>query len=115
MGAQGGDVASDRQGRGDGVVVVQQSLASLTEIPCGLEYDEEDRQGEALRPQIAKTKKRTSEALGQDGEDATRSSAPKKRKARRRGRNASGSTEEKTVPLRTGSVDWKAVVSEFAM
>merc|ERR1712232_1311179 len=98
--AQGGDVASDRQGRGDGAVVVQQSLASLTEIPCGLEYDEEDRQGEALPPQSAK---RTSEALGPDGEGAANGPAPKKRKARRRGGSASGSTKEKTVPLKTGS------------
>merc|ERR1712232_1099327 len=103
--AQEGAVASDRQGRGDGAVVVQQSLASLTEIPCALEYDDEDCQGE-----VRKTKKRTSEASGQEGEDAARSQAPKKKKARRRGKNASGSTEGKTVPLKTGSVDWKAVV-----
>jgi nuclear GTP-binding protein len=108
--------SSGRQGREDGAVAVQQSLASLSEIPCALEYDEEDRQGEALPPPKTKRDGSKRKANGSAGEDAAASGpAPPKKKARRRGGGGASGTKDKMAPLKHGSVDWKAVHSEFAM
>jgi len=101
--------------------VLQQSLASLSEITCALEFDEEDRRGEAvlsaeaLQPGLAGSKrKEAGEATEVGGGGGAR-----KAKRRRQTSAAQGagvkSGERAAMKLKEGSVDWKAVVSEFGM
>lgn len=117
------------------VVQVHQSLAELS---CSMVYDEEDRRGEAL-PEDSQTgdskapsqkRKRASDGDAEAGDADTASAAadapepPKKKKKNRRGGKTKAAAKDKEVgasgsregqPLVPGSVDWKAVVSEFGM
>lgn len=111
---------SEEAGASGGQVRVEQSLDALAEIPGTFEYDEDDLQGEAPRaprPEGGRdskaSKKRKSETVAA-GVASADSPAPRKKKARRGGAKKFGVTKRE-VQLETGSVDWKAVVSEFGM
>eukprot|EP00928_Gymnodinium_smaydae_P003766 TRINITY_DN11333_c0_g2_i1.p1 TRINITY_DN11333_c0_g2~~TRINITY_DN11333_c0_g2_i1.p1 ORF type:complete len:656 (-),score=200.22 TRINITY_DN11333_c0_g2_i1:67-2034(-) len=109
-------------------VIVQQSLASLSEIPCALDYDEDDRRGEAPRQATAaadgeeggeaaassgaKTKRKASASgkAGAGGEASGKDAGPRKKKRKR-----AGVATREGMAVQQGSVDWSKVVSEFGM
>jgi len=105
--------------------IVQQSLSALGEIECVHVFDAEDRRGEAVADAAlaaaeegegeAKPAKKKRKA--DDGDEAQ--AKPKKKKIRRGkgGSGGSGRTDDGSAgpSLQTGSVDWKAVMSEFGV
>jgi len=122
----------------------QQSLEGLGEITCALQYDEEDRRGEALGREEGEggsedeaaeeeapaaivgrgsAKKRRKSAKS-EGVAASAEGAPGRAAKRRKkggggggeGRNQTPTTAgRRGISVSEGSVDWKAVVSEFGM
>lgn len=118
-GKEDGDKATPKNPLAD--AKVEQNLGGLSEVPCVHEYDEEDRRGEN-RPKEAPAassadaapsgeKKRKGAASSSKGEEA--GGAPAKRKARR-SKGTTNNAKPSMIPQQ-GSVDWKAVVSEFSM
>lgn len=117
----------NRHNRGSEGPAVQQNLGGLSEIQCALDFDEDDHGGQVPAGSSgsggAAGTKRTTDTSG----------LPKSRKAKkaRRGKGGSGgagsasggrggdrdqqSATTADTARRAGSVDWKAVVSEFAM
>eukprot|EP00927_Polykrikos_kofoidii_P071033 TRINITY_DN67370_c0_g1_i1.p1 TRINITY_DN67370_c0_g1~~TRINITY_DN67370_c0_g1_i1.p1 ORF type:complete len:702 (+),score=153.88 TRINITY_DN67370_c0_g1_i1:64-2169(+) len=126
----------------DREVRVEQSLAKLTEIPCAHEFDKEDRRGDPVssppqratggsneaststnRESAGRKRKAGEAAVGEVGRTGT---TGKNKKRRKRGSGTTGNagggeslpggnTGPAATATRQGSVDWQAVVSEFAM
>jgi len=91
---------------------------SLDELCCSLQYDEEDRQGEALPATKGESKKRRREAEAKAKSAGERASSAagrggSSRRRRKRGGKSGTASNTAAAPLRPGSVDWKAVVAEF--
>jgi len=100
------------------------SRQSLDDLRCSLLYDEDDRQGEepptpaeAKGKAEKKKKKRAAAAGGAEGADAGAAGGSGAKKRRKRGEGAGGQPAGGRAgrPVQTGSMDWKAVVSEFGI
>jgi len=104
-----------------GLPVVEQSLE---ELKCCLTFDEEDRRGEALLEQESTRTDAPSSKRKRNGK-AAGGEKPQPKKKRRQGQSqveGAGHVKSEKLgaaqssgPLKQGTVDWKAVVSEFAM
>lgn len=113
---------------------------SLSELVCSMDYDEEDRRGEAMDSSIAPlphhdkgnvsddgdaggegdvanmpAKKRKRHAGLSSGND--KADRPKKKNRRGKGSSKAGNGEGgvPSNPIKRDSMDWKAVVAEFGM
>lgn len=79
---------------------------SLAELSCTVEYDEEDRHGDAQEPSVEQREQRKRKA--------TKDKRRKRRKVVKLGKAGAGKQKvgQTAVP---GSLDWKAVVAEFGL
>lgn len=100
--------------------LARQSLDGLGEIKCCHVFDDEDRRGEPVGSTDETTASLKRKAENLDAKDS-KPSTGSKRKLRKKRAGASkadkagksSSSTGQSVPLQTGSVDWKAVVAEF--
>jgi len=124
MSAENEPVASEGSAAASGKIVVQQSFADLS---CSLQFDNEDRCGEAIGGASSDVElpTETTSATGtkktrrrEATEDGAANGGAKKRRRKQRtaeagsnGRPGAAAQEQ----LKPGSIDWKAVVAEFDM